>query len=312
VEWVSGQIGVPLEDAIAFEKMAGGTPVSVAIGLVRLGVASGFVGRIGDDPFGRFLTNTLDAEGVDASQASYERRARTALAFRACGDEYGKEALYYHGGSADLLLSPGHVNPSYIRGARAIVYTSWGLMGEPSRSAVLKALVIARTAGLLSVYTPDLHLSLWNAESDARYALGLGLERADVVQVSARELEFMSGTLNPEQGTQALRGDGTRLVVVTQGAQGCAYRTPAGFGQLPGYQVDVVDRAGASAGFTAGLLAGLSARNFSLETEYVEEALNFANAAAALTTTRQGLIPALPSYEQVLGLIGEATRISRR
>jgi fructokinase len=99
-------------------------------------------------------------------------------------------------------------------------------------------------------------------------------------------------------------------MIVTLGAQGCAYRTATDFGQIPGYRVDTVDTTGAGDGFLAGLLAELLWPNgqHALDTrlpftrESVERALRFANAAGALTTVRRGAIPALPGRAQVEAL----------
>jgi fructokinase len=305
IDFVSTESGVTLREAPAFTKAAGGAPANVAAGLARLGVSSGFIGRVGDDPLGHFLADTLAAEGVDVSQIGFERRARTGLAFVSLTAEGERDFVFFRHPSADMFLSPGHINPSYVKKAQAIVYGSIGLITEPCRSGVLKALAIARDAGVLRVYDANLRLSLWGSESEARYGLRLGLDRADVLKLSLDELEFLSGTRDLPAGVEKLwaanplQGNGMRLMIVTSGAQGCAYRTATDFGQLPGYSVDTVDTTGAGDGFLAGLLAELMAANFSLERENVENALRFANAAGALTTTQRGAIPALPTRSQV-------------
>lgn len=320
IDFVSTESGLTLREAPAFKKAAGGAPANVAVGLSRLGVSSGFIGRVGDDPFGHFLAETLAAEGVDVSQLGFERKARTGLAFVSLTAEGERDFVFFRHPSADMLLSPGHINPSYIKQAQAIVYGSIGLIVEPCRSGVLKALAIARDTGVLRVYDANLRLSLWGSESEARYGLRLGLDRADVVKLSLDELEFLSGTRDlsagmeslwaaqSPQGAKSLQGAqspqerGMRLMIVTLGALGCAYRTAADFGQLPGHRVDTVDTTGAGDGFLAGLLAELLAAGLSFDRETVERALRFANAAGALTTTQRGAIPALPTRAQVEAL----------
>jgi fructokinase len=318
IDFVSTKAEVTLREAPGFEKAAGGAPDNVAVGLARLGVSSGFIGRVGDDPFGHFLADTLATEGVDVSQLGFERRARTGLAFVSLTAEGERDFVFFRHPSADMFLSPGHINPSYVNNARAIVYGSIGLIAEPCRSAVLKALAIAHAAGALRVYDANLRLSLWGSESEARYGLRLGLDRADVVKLSQDELEFLSGTRDLTAGMKALwraqssQGEGTRLMIVSLGAQGCAYRTATDFGQIPGYRVDTLDTTGAGDGFLAGLLAELFWPNgqhaldtgLSFERENIERALRFANAAGALTTIRHGAIPALPSRAEVEALCG--------
>jgi fructokinase len=309
VEFVSIEPGVTLSEARAFEKKIGATPLNVALGVARQRVSSGFIGRVGDDPFGRFLADTLVGQGVDVSQLAFEPKARTSLAFISLRSDGERDYLFFRHPSADLLLSPGHINPSYIKSARAIFYDSMSLTGEPCRSAVLKALAIARDAGVLRVYDTNLRLSLWGSEAEARYGLGLGLDRADIAKLNLDELEFMSGTRDPMQGLEKLwneisrKGNGLRLMIVTMGAQGCAYRTPTETNQLPGYSVEAIDAAGAGDGFLVGLLAELVATGLSSERDKVEQTLRFANAAGALTTTQSGITSSLPTRHQVEALI---------
>lgn len=313
VDLISTEPGMTLQDSLSFQKAAGGAPANVTVGLARLDISAGFIGRVGDDPFGHFLADTLRAEGVDVSQLGFERKARTGLAFITLTTGGEREFVFFRHPSADMFLSPGHINPSYIKKSRAIVYGSNVLIAEPCRSAVLKALAIARGADMLRIYDVNLRLSMWGSESEARYGLGLGLDRADVVKLSLGELEFLSGTRDVLKGMDHLwtarpsRGNGMRLLIVTLGGEGCAYRTATDFGQLPGYSVDTIDTTGAGDGFLAGLLAELIAANLSIKGKEIEHALRFANAAGALTTTGRGAIPSLPTRPQVDALLANTT-----
>jgi fructokinase len=298
-EFLSIETGVQLALASAFEKGVAGAAAGVAAALARLGVHSGIVTRAGDDPFGHFLADTLAAEGVDVGEFGFERRARTGLVFVSLNAEGERDCVLFRHPSADMFLSPGHIKPGYIQQVRLIVYESTSFIGEPSRSAVLKALAIGRNASILCVFDLNLHLSLWGSKTEASYGLRLGLDRADVVKLSLRELEFLSGTQDPASGTRSLWSEGMRLMVVTMGSQGCAYRTAAEFGQLPGQRVDVVDKGGAGEGFMAGLLAELVRSKLSFEKPDVERALSFANTVGALTTSQRGTLSAFPRAEQV-------------
>ena len=313
VDLISTKPGVTLQASSTFQKAAGGAPANVTVGLARLGISAGFIGRVGDDPFGHFVADTLATEGVDVSQLGFERKARTGLAFITLATEGEREFVFFRHPSADIFLSPGHINPSYIKKSRAIVYGSNVLIAEPCRSAVLKALAIARGADVLCIYDVNLRLSMWGSESEARYGLGLGLDRADVVKLSLGELEFLSGTRDVLVGMDHVwtakpsRGNGMRLLIVTLGAEGCAYRTATDFGHLPGYRVDTIETTGAGDGFLAGLLAELIAADLSIKREEIEHAARFANAAGALSTTRRGAIPSLPTRPQVDALLANTT-----
>jgi fructokinase len=321
VEFMSMEPGITLHKATAFEKAIGDVPVRVAVGLARLEVSSGFIGRVGDDPFGHFLAEALAAEGVDVSQLSFERNARTGLAFISRTAEGDREFVFFRQSSADTLLSPGHINPTYVKSARAVVYDSIGLSVEPCRSGILKALAIARDAGILRVYDANLHASLWGSESESRYALGLGLNRADIVKLNLDEMEFLSGTRDITRGieklwtTKSRQGNDMRLLIVTVGAQGCYYRTGTSSGQISGYGVDTLEAIGAGEAFLAGLLAELlwtasaSQGKLAIESRFerdnIERALRFGNAASALTTSRRSTVPDLPSRSQLEALLSD-------
>jgi fructokinase len=137
----------------------------------------------------------------------------------------------------------------------------------------------------------------------AREGMLTGWRYAQVAKVSEDELAFLSGEDDFDAAVEALWHERLRLLVVTAGRGGCRYATVEARGQVPGFSVETVDTTGAGDGFVAGLLVGL------LEDEQVwenvsalEQVLRFANAVGALTTTRRGAIPALPTREQALKL----------
>jgi fructokinase len=308
-----------LRQTPAFVKVVGAVPAKVALGLARLDVSSGFIGRVGEDPFGHFVADVLAAEGVDLSQLGFERSARTGLAFVAHAAGRQPEAIFFRDCSADTLLSPGHINPSYVKTARAVVYDSTGLTVEPCRSGVLKALAIARDAGVLRVYDVNLHPSLWASDDEARYVLRLGLDRADIVKLSLDEMEFLCGTRDVPRGMELLwtsksrQGNEMRLLVVRLGEKGCSYRASTHTGQISGYSVGTVEAICAADAFTAGLLAELlwtssasqdnPTTRLPFERDSIERILRFACAAAALTTDQPNGVPGLPTRYQVETLL---------
>jgi fructokinase len=268
------------------------------------------------------VADILAAEGVDVSQLGFERSAQTGLAFVSSVAGGQPESIFFRHSSADTLLSPGHINPTYVKSARAIVYDSIGLTVEPCRSGVLKALAIAREAGVLRVYDVNLHPSLWKSESEARYLLRLGLDRADIVKLSLDEMEFLSGTRDLQRGMELLwtsescQANETRLLVVNLGEQGCSYRTSTHTGHISGHSVGTAEAFGTGDAFLAGLLAelvwttGLSqdklATKLPFERNGIERILRFACAAAALTTNQRGAVPGLPTRSQVEDLLRTA------
>ena len=308
IDWVPTVSGVTLTEAPAFKKAPGGAPANVAAGLARLGVSAGFMGKVGDDPFGHFLAQTLSQVGVDITALRFSAEARTALAFVSLRADGEREFVFYRHPSADMLYAPGEVDMDYVRRAKAFHYGSISLIGEPSRSATLLAVETARRAGALISYDPNLRLSLWPSAEAAQEGMLLGWPLAHVIKVSEEELAFLAGPDDLEAGARRLWHPRLRLLIVTLGQAGCAYLTPQFSGQVPGFAVKAVDTTGAGDGFVAGLLKGLLDQPQADQDESrLREICRYANAVGALTTTRRGAIPALPTAPQVNRLLRQAT-----
>ncbi len=299
IDFVPDVSGVTLEEARAFHKAAGGAPANVAVGLARLGVRTGFMGKVGDDPFGRFLAGVLDADGVDTSRLVRDPKTLTALAFVSLTSRGDRDFLFYRNPSADMVYAPAEVDVTYLRHARLLHVGSISLIQDPSRAATLRALDAADEGGLWISYDANLRLSLWPSPDAARDGIRSVWRRAHVIKISEDELEFLTG----DRGlgaARALRHDKLRLLVVTRGDAGAYYLTPKGEGEVPGFKVRTVDTTGAGDAFTAALLASVLERErLEDDREGLAEAVRRANAYAALTTTRRGAIPALPTREEL-------------
>lgn len=312
IDFVPPVSGVTLIEAPAFKKAPGGAPANVAAGLARLGVRAGFMGKVGDDPFGHFLAQTLADAGVDISALRFSTEARTALAFVSLHADGEREFMFYRHPSADMLYRPDEVDDDYVRHARLLHYGSISLIGEPARSATLRAVEVAREAGLLVSYDPNLRLSLWPGTQAARQGILTGWPLAQVIKISEEELAFLAGTEDPKAAIHKLWHPELRLLVVTLGKAGCRYFTPEFSGYVPGFVVKAVDTTGAGDGFVAGLLKGLLERPAAFGDEAaLRDLCRYANAVGAITTTRRGAIPALPTAGQTEAFLrrrgGQAT-----
>jgi len=300
IDFVPTVSGVTLIEAPAFQKAPGGAPANVAAGLARLGVSVGFMGKVGDDAFGHFLAQTLADVGVEVSALRFSPGARTALAFVSLRADGEREFMFYRHPSADMLYTPAEVDVGYIRQARLLHYGSISLIAEPSRSATLRAVETAREAGLLLSYDPNLRLNLWPDAQAARQGILLGWPLAQVIKVSEEEAAFLAGTGDVEAAARRLWHPELRLLVVTLGRNGCHYFTPQFSGHVPGFAVEAVDTTGAGDGFVAGLLKGLLEQPAAFDNQaMLRDICRYANAVGAITTTRRGAIPALPTAEQV-------------
>lgn len=309
VDFVSTESGVSLIEAPAFEKAPGGAPANVAVALARLGVSAGFVGKVGNDDFGHFLVQTLRDNGVDTSAVLFETQARTALAFVSLKEDGERDFMFYRHPSADMLITADEIDPNYIKAAKVFHYGSISLISEPSRRATLAALEYAREAKLFISYDPNLRLALWPSPKAAHEGIRLGWGYADLIKVSEEEVEFLSEETNLERGAEKLCSWSPRLklLVISRGAKGSYFLTGSSHGYVPGYTVSAVDTTGAGDGFMAGLLAELLRRGLKVKSDILFEILRFANAVGALTTTKRGAIPALPTRAEVLALMRNNT-----
>ncbi len=300
IDFVPATVGTNLIDTPAFKKAPGGAPANVAVGLARLGVSSAFLGKVGEDAFGRFLQKVLRDNGVDTGGLVFSDQARTALAFVSLQEDGERDFLFYRHPSADMLYTPEEVNNERIKQAKIFHFGSISLIDEPSRSATLAALTVADEHGVLVSYDPNLRLPLWPDADIARHGILSVWDKADVIKVSGEELNFLAELVSVDQAARTLWHDRLKLLVVTQGQAGCEYFTPDFSGQVAGFNVKAIDTTGAGDGFVAGLLYGLCHDPaMMMEPHRLSQGCKFANAVGALTSTQLGAIPALPSLEQV-------------
>lgn len=302
IDFVPTVSGVSLMDAPAFIKAPGGATANVAVGVSRLSISAGFMGKVGDDAFGHFLERTLQEAQVETKALRFARDARTTLAFVSLRADGEREFVFYRHLDKDMLLmyAPAEVDTDYIRGGKIFHFGSIGLITEPSRTASRLAISTARAAGLTISYDPNLRLNLWPDVDSAREGLLTGWRQAQIVKASEDEMTFLTGKTNLAEAVDELWHSDLKLVVVTLGKQGCRYFTPHFKGEVAGFDVTAVDTTGAGDGFVAGLLSGLIKQPNALSTETdLRNICRYANAVGALTTTQRGAIPALPTSEQV-------------
>jgi len=300
IDFVALESGVSVGDASGFQKAPGGAPANVAVAVARLGEESAFLGQVGDDPFGHYLRDVLDAEDVDVSGLRFSQQARTMLAFVSLAAGGERSFVFYRHPSADMQMTPDDVDTSIIDSATIFHYGSITMISEPSKSATVKAVQHAKDAGLLISYDPNLRLNLWPDEGAAKLGLLAGFDHAHVAKVSDEELLFLTGGHDPAR----LWREDLKLIVVTHGDKGATAYTRDDQVVVTGFNVESVDTTGAGDGFVAGLLTGLLAHPDDY-TQHLKAILRRANAVGALTTTNRGAIPALPTADQVDAFLAE-------
>lgn len=312
VEFVATHPNTPLAHVPGFIKAPGGAPANVAVGLQRLGVSARFVGKVGDDPFGIYLRDSLAQEGVDTRFLLVDRTARTTAVFVAVWDDGRKDLCFYRNPGADMLLTPDEIDERIFDGARCFHFGSIGFIEEPCASAQRRALDIARARGLMITYDPNYRPTLWRDASTARAVIQDSFRFCHLAKISAEEWETATGERDFDAGIAAVLAKGVELLVISRGA-GAAIATNGDYRiELAPPSVPVVETTGAGDGFMAAMISRLlpeRERSGSLARvapEIVREALVFANAVGALTCTRPGAIPALPTRAEVERFLSDA------
>ena len=300
IDFVSTTTDVSLAECPSFAKAPGGAPANVAVGLAKLGIDSGFIGKVGDDPFGDFLRQTLDQNAVDTSYLISGTGSRTTLAFVATRSDGSKDITFYRNPGADIQLAPEEIEEAYIQSAELFHYGSVSLSHQPSRDATLKAIRCAKDTGAFISYDPNLRLMLWDNPDEAKRWMWEVMPYANIVKIADEEWEFIMETPSLQDGSARLLEIGIDLVVVTRGEHGCYYNNGLNQGYVDGFGVDVIDPLGAGDGFVAAMLSRLlPLSELVLDDNQLQAIMRYANAAGALTTQKVGVIPALPTGSEI-------------
>lgn len=302
--------GVSDQGQPLFGRNPGGAPANVLAALAKLGCSTAFVGAVGDDAFGRYLSGVLLQSGINVEGLIFSPEARTTLAFVHLDAGGDRSFSFYRQPGADHMLRCEDVNREQIDAAKIFHFGSISMTHEPSRTATLETAAYAKSKGLLVSYDPNLRLPLWENETQAKERILEGLQYADVVKLSEEELQFLTGCGEPELGTRRLMEQfpSLSLLLITRGAKGSYCRTGRLTAAHAGYSVEVKDTTGAGDAFMAGILYGLLTRQLAGQTDWTEEQLEtllaLANAMGALAATGLGAIPSMPSMDAITALAG--------
>ena len=302
VDMFPAELGRRLAEVSAFYPKPGGAPANVAAGLARLGVSSAFIGKVGDDAFGRHLATVLASEGVETRGMRYDAEARTTMAFIASPDPHTNEYLFYRNPGADTRLQAEELDEELLSNCKVLHFGSLSLVENPIRNAAIRAVkMVKRLGGLISLdvnYRP----TLWPSPEAAYEAVMAIMPQVDLLKVNEAELTLLTGQKEPAAGARVLLALGPSLCVMTSGAAGSYFATANGQGFVPAFQVKTIDATGCGDAFVAGLLGRLMAGGLwsePLNEKQMAVILTYASAAGALTAQTQGVIPALPTAKAV-------------
>lgn len=299
---ISGQ-GNPL-----FEANPGGAPCNVLAMLTKLGHKTAFVGKVGDDIFGRRLAAVLGEVGIDASGLRMDRDVRTTLAFVETKPDGDRDFSFYRNPGADMMLTKEEIPEELIRGSRIFHFGTLSMTHEKVREATKHAVAVAKEAGALISFDPNLREPLWDSLENAKEQVRWGLSVCDVLKISDNEIQWLTGEKDYTAGIRAVQEEfHIPLIMLSMGRDG----SRAYYGDLvaevkPFLQENTIETTGAGDTFGGCCLHYLLEHGIDgLAEGQLEEMLTFANAAASLITTRKGALRVMPEEQEVRALIEE-------
>lgn len=298
--WVLGDAVVDLlpESDGRLLPCPGGAPANVAVGIARLGGTSGFIGRVGDDPFGALMQRTLLTEGVDITYLKQDEWHRTSTVLVDLNDQGERSFTFMVRPSADLFLETTDL-PCWRHG-EWLHLCSIALSAEPSRTSAFTAMTAIRHAGGFVSFDPNIREDLWQDEHLLRLCLRQALQLADVVKLSEEEWRLISGKTQNDRDICALAKDyEIAMLLVTKGAEGVVVCYRGQVHHFAGMSVNCVDSTGAGDAFVAGLLTGLSSTGLSTDEREMRRIIDLAQRCGALAVTAKGAMTALPCRQEL-------------
>src|SRR5918994_2625221 len=295
IDFIVAEGATTLDTAKSFIARSGGAPANASVALARLGLSSGFCGVVGDDPFGSRLRAELAAEGVDTSRLRQSSAAATTLAF--AWKDRGGDGHFWLLRGADAQLSEDDANAAGVNSLAALVVGSVALSAQPARSAIERAVGLARQAGVPVVFDVNLRPTLWSDLASARPACEQMAQYSTLVKLSLDDAQGLYGSkVTPGAAIETMLSLGASAGVLTDGERGCWFSSGSPATLVPAFRVEAVEPTGAGDAFTAAIIARLLGTSWAALT--IED-VRYAAAAGALATSRPGAWDGLPNRAQL-------------
>ena len=301
------QNGLSEQGNTLFEANPGGAPANVLAMLRKLDKRCAFIGKVGRDSFGDMLAKTVEDAGIDIRGLKRDAEIPTTLAVVHTFPNGDRDFSFYRKPGADIMLDASELDEDLLRSCRIFHFGTLSLTDEPCKSATVRAYEIAKEAGAIISFDPNLRAPLWKSETDAKAAIEWGLQRCDVLKIADNEIAFMTGETDFDKGAAILkeRFPNIRVLNVTAGGDGSHSFYGGRHVFVPACKLGgVIETTGAGDTFCASVL------NFVLEhglddltDEDLTAMLRFANTAAYIVTTKKGAIRSMPERGQVEELL---------
>ena len=299
---VSGQ-GNPL-----FEANPGGAPCNVLAMLTKLGHKTAFIGKVGDDFFGKQLKEAIEEVGIDSTGLCMDKEIHTTLAMVHTYPDGDRDFSFYRNPGADMMLKESEVREELIKESKLFHFGTLSMTHEEVRKATKKAIQIAEEAGNIISFDPNLREPLWNSLDEAKEQILYGLSHCHILKISDNEIQWLTGQEDYTDGVKwILERYQIPLILVSMGKEGSrAYYGGKMVEVKPFIQKNTIETTGAGDTFCGCVLHYICEHGLdNLTEENLFEMLQFANAAASIITTRKGALRVMPEEKEIAGLLGK-------
>jgi 5-dehydro-2-deoxygluconokinase len=302
----ANEINRPMEETLTFTKYVGGSPANITIAMAKLGARSGFIGRVSNDQFGRFIVKYLKDRGVDTGNVVVDQSgAVTGLAFTEIKSPTECSILMYRDNVADLKLEPNDIQEDYIKNAKALLISGTALAKSPSREAVFLALEYARKHQVVTIFDIDYRNYTWLSNEETAVYCNLVAEKCDVIIGGREEFDIMETITGPHVKNDQITADRwfahqAKIVVVKHGGDGSFAFTKGGRQYKCGvFPAKVVKTFGAGDSFAGAFIYGL------LQNWEIDKCQEFGSASASIVVSSHSSSDAMPTVEQITRIIEE-------
>jgi len=290
-----------------FEACLSGAPCNVLSMLNKLGKKTAFMGKVGNDQFGRSLKGLLDEIRIDTSHLLFDSKVHTTLAFVHTGENGERDFSFCRNPGADMMLEEKEVDTGFLKQARLFRFGTLSMTHEGVRNATKKALLAAKEEGMLISFNPNLRPTLWESLDMAKEQMKYGFQFCDILKISDNEIQFVTGKEDYEEGIRNLQETyHIPLIFLTMGSDGSRAYYGNIKAECQALECDAVKATGAGDTFCGNVIH--SVLEYGLEQltqEQLLEILRFANTAAAIVTTRKGAIRAMPEKREMMKLLNK-------
>lgn len=305
----ANEINRPMEETSTFTKYVGGSPANICIGMARLGLNTGFIGKVADDQMGRFITKYLENNGIVTKGVSTDYTgAVTGLAFTEIKSPTDCSILMYRDNAADLLLETGDVNEELIASAKMVLISGTALAASPSREAVFLALDYAKRHGAVIAFDLDYRPYTWKSPQETAIYYNLAAEACDIILGTREEFDMMEQFGgNPERSDRITAAKWfdyhAKIVIIKHGKEGSIAYTPGGASHTAqSFPAKVIKTFGAGDSYAAGFLYGL------MQGWPIERCMEFGSAAASIVISSHSCSDAMPTSAAVHDYIERCKR----